>query len=178
MSLISAMAQAEKVIDNSHFLQSSLREKLIEHLFVGEMLRCLWRKHRRDIEVLKAEVDYAGYDLVLECNNVMRHVQLKSSYQSAKTQSVNVHINLANKSCGCVIWISFDADTLQLGPFWWFGAPPKQPLPSLGDQIARQPRGDRTGKKAERPFLRVVRKSKFQQLQTMDDVVRALFGEL
>ena len=109
---------------------------------------------------------------------MLRHVQLKSSYQSAKTRSVNVHVNLASKPCGCVIWISFDGDTLELGPFWWFGAPPKQPLPALGDQIARQPRGDSTGKKAERPLLRVVRKSKFRQLQTMDDVVRELFSEV
>jgi hypothetical protein len=29
-----------------HFLQSSLREKLLEHVFIGKLLQCLWRKGR------------------------------------------------------------------------------------------------------------------------------------
>jgi hypothetical protein len=57
----------EGTLDTSHFLQSSLREKLLEHLFIGELLRRLWRLGRRDIEVLRAEIDASGYDLVLEC---------------------------------------------------------------------------------------------------------------
>ena len=61
--------------ETAHFLESGLREKVLEHLFVGDLLRCLWRKGARDIEVLRAEVDRAGYDLVLECNGVLRHVQ-------------------------------------------------------------------------------------------------------
>jgi hypothetical protein len=69
----------EDARDTSHFLQSSLREKLLEHVFIGELLRCLWRLGRRDIEVLRAEIDASGYDLVLECNGVLRYVQFKSS---------------------------------------------------------------------------------------------------
>ena len=91
--------------DTAHFLESGLREKVIEHLFVGDLLRCLWRQGSRDIEVLRAEVDRAGYDLVLECNGVLRHVQLKSSHRSAKTRDVKIHVNLAEKPSGCVIWI-------------------------------------------------------------------------
>jgi len=80
--------------ETAHFLESGLREKVLEHLFVGDLLRCLWRKGVRDIEVLRAEVDRAGYDLVLECNGVLRHVQLKSSHRSAKTRDVKIHVNL------------------------------------------------------------------------------------
>ncbi len=43
-----------------HFLHSSLREKVIEHLFVGEVLKALWRSGNRDFEVLRAEVDRGG----------------------------------------------------------------------------------------------------------------------
>jgi hypothetical protein len=46
--------------DTTHFLYSSLREKVLEHLFVGDVLRCLWRRGARDIELLRAEVDAAG----------------------------------------------------------------------------------------------------------------------
>jgi hypothetical protein len=45
------MDSPEGTLDTSHFLQSSLREKLPEHVFIGELLRCLWRLGRRDIEV-------------------------------------------------------------------------------------------------------------------------------
>jgi hypothetical protein len=138
------MDQPQGTFDTSHYVQSSLREKLLEHVFIGELLRCLWRSGRRDIEVLRAEIDASGYDLVLECNGVLRHVQFKSSYRSsyrdARTRDVTVHVNLSKKPSGCVIWIVFDADTLKLGPFLWFGAPPRQPLPALGDRIARQAR--------------------------------------
>jgi hypothetical protein len=42
------------------FLFSSLREKVLEHLFVGELLPYLWRSRRTDIEALRAEVDFRG----------------------------------------------------------------------------------------------------------------------
>lgn len=170
------MSEAEVAANRSHFLQSSLREKLLEHLFVGDLLRALWRKGCRDIELLRAEIDYAGYDLVVECNGVMRHIQLKSSHSSSSTRDVKVHLSLAKKPCGCVIWINFDAETLALGPFLWFGASPNTALPSLGNRIARHTKADRTGTKAARPNLRLIARSQFQELTTMDDVVAALFG--
>ena len=170
------MSEVELTVDRSHFLQSSLREKLLEHLFVGDLLRALWRKGRRDIEVLRAEIDYAGYDLVVECNAVMRHIQLKTSHSLSKTCDVKVHMSLAGKPGGCVIWIKFDIETLALGPFLWFGAPPNERLPGLGDRIARHTKADSTGTKGERPNLRVVTRRQFDQLATMDDVVTKLFG--
>jgi hypothetical protein len=170
------MTQVEIGIDQSHFLQSSLREKLLEHLFVGDLLRTLWQKGRRDIEVLRADIDYAGYDLVIECNKVLRHIQLKSSHSAARTSNVTVHLSLADKPCGCVIWINFDATTLQLGPFLWLGAEPGAVLPPLGPRMARQTRAGRAGIKASRPNHRVVAKKEFKELTTMNEVVSALFG--
>jgi hypothetical protein len=163
-------------LDTSHFLQSSFREKLLEHVFVGELLQCLWCANRRDIEVLRAETDASGYDLVLECNGVLRHVQFKSSHRDASTRGVTVHVNLAKKPSGCVVWIVFDSGTLELGPFLWFGAPPGQPLPPLGDRIARHTKGDSTGRKAPRPNLRVVGRNQFKELPSIDDVAIELFG--
>src|SRR2546422_3216376 len=106
------------------YLDSSLREKLIEHVFVGDLLRLLWRSGALDVEVLRAEVDRGGYDLVLESNNVLRQVQFKSSHRGAKTSEVAINLKLAGKPSGCVIWVLFDQDTLQLGPFLWFGGAP------------------------------------------------------
>src|SRR5688572_9636258 len=126
MSLIRRGGSVRPMSDESLFLHSSLREKVLEHLFVGDLLRCLWRLGRRDIEVLRAEVDYAGYDLVLECNRVVRHVQLKSSHRNSATRSVNAHVGLPLKPSACIVWIRFDPSTMELRLFLWFGAEPGQ----------------------------------------------------
>ena len=68
-----------------HSEHSSNREKLLEHLFIGEVLRCLWRKGIATAEFLRPEVDSGGYDLVIDCNSILRHIQLKSSHREAKT---------------------------------------------------------------------------------------------
>jgi hypothetical protein len=101
--------------DKALFTNSSLREKILEHQFVGELLRVLWCKGMRQVELLKAEVDAGGYDLVLECNGVTRHVQLKSSYRGAKTSRVNIHVGLQRRDSGCVIWIMFDPASTHRG---------------------------------------------------------------
>ena len=110
---------------------------MIEHLFVGELLRSLWRKGVRDIEVLRPEVDRSGYDLALKSNGVLRHIQFKASHRLAKTAELNIHIDLQRKPSGCVIWIWFDPETMELGPYLWFGARPHQPIPALGDKRSR-----------------------------------------
>lgn len=165
------MDQQQAAFDTSHFLQSSLREKLLEHVFIGELLQCLWRQGRRDIEVLRAEIDYLGYDLVLECNGVLRYVQLKSSHRDATTRDVNVNLSLAKKRGACVIWIRFDADTMELGPYLWLGGKAGQDLPPLGDRVARHTKADKSGVKAERPNLRVVGRGSFKPLETIESVV-------
>ena len=35
-------------------------------------------------------------------------------------------------------WILFDAETLELDPYYWFGGGPRAPLGDLGSRIARQ----------------------------------------
>lgn len=162
--------------DNRHSIDSGLREKVIEHLFVGDVLRCLWRQGVRDMEVLRAEVDRAGYDLVMEADGVMRHIQLKASFHGAKTARVGLHTDLSRKPSGCAIWIWFDPLSMQLGPYLWFGGEPGQPLPPLGERVGRHTRGDSTGRKAERQNIRIITRGQFVSLATMDDVVRALFG--
>src|SRR5262245_17978717 len=122
---------------------SSALEKLLEHLFVGDLLRCLWQSGARDMEVLRAEVDRGGYDLVLEANGVRRYLQLKASHARAKAREVKINTNLARKPGGCVIWMRYDPMTLQLGPFLWFGGKPGQALPSLGEKIGRHTKGNK-----------------------------------
>jgi hypothetical protein len=155
---------------------SSAREKVLEHLFVGELLRCLWRRGIRNMEVLRAEVDMGGYDLVLEANKVLRYVQLKFSHRTSATANVPVNVNLEGKPGGCVVWMKFDPETVELGPYLWFGANPGEPALSLGSKIARHSKGDKNGVKAFRPNIRVLPIGRFQRLNSIDEVVDALFG--
>jgi hypothetical protein len=161
----------------SHYLYSSLREKLVEHVFIGELSRCLWRRGIREVEILRPETDFAGYDLAIECNGILRHIQLKSSHRAAKTREVTIQTRLAQKPSGCVIWIYFDGD-LKLGPLLWFGGQPGTSIPSLGDRLARQTRGDRTGHKKERRNLRIIEKRRFTVITSVEDAVPLLFGPI
>ena len=160
-----------------HSHQSSHLEALLEHLFLGSLLRTLWCAGPVSVEVIKPLVDDAGYDVVLEAKGVVRHIQLKSSFRGSKTARQKVHLRLADKPSGCVIWIRFDPKTMELGPFLWFGSGPGKPLPDLKKfKVARHTKGDAAGHKAERPMHRVVPKGQFETLNTINDVVEALFG--
>jgi hypothetical protein len=62
-----------------HSLYSTLRERIVEHVFLGGVLQTLWRTNRFDVDVLRAEFDAGGYDLVIRCGLVVRYIQLKTS---------------------------------------------------------------------------------------------------
>jgi hypothetical protein len=162
-----------------HSLYSSYREALLEHLFAGEVMRYLWLRGIHRMEVLKPQVDDGGYDLVLEANGVTRHVQLKASHHSSTTARVGVNLRLSEKPSGCVVWMRFDPNTLELGPFLWFGAPPGERLPDLsGFAIGKHTKANAEGIKLERPNVRVVQRHKFEEVESVADLVERLFGSL
>lgn len=75
------------------YRESSFREKMLEHVFISEVLQETWLRHGRTIEVLRSEVDSSGYDLVLEYNGIVRHVQLKGSRADSATALQKVNTN-------------------------------------------------------------------------------------
>ncbi len=161
---------------NQHFTKSSYREKLIEHLFVGELLKLSWLNDSCSLEVAKPEVDNQGYDLIAESNHVVRHIQLKTSHRGAAAAKQKVHVALSNKPSGCVVWVLFDEMTMELGPFLFFGNAPGEPLPNLeGLRVAKHTKADASGTKAERPDIREVPKSRFSPYTTIDEIYAALF---
>ena len=163
-------------IDSQHYADASAREKLVEHVFLGDLLRALWLRKIADVGVLRPEVDSGGYDLALECRGVSRHVQLKSSHSGAKRTSITANIRLLDCPSACILWIYFDPDTLLLGPFLWFGGAPGEKIPALGEKIAKHTKHNAKGKRSLKPGHRVIPKSSFTRLDTMDEVVQRLFG--
>ena len=163
---------------SKHSHHSSFREKLIEHLLIGELLKCSWKNGDCALEISRPEVDRTGYDLLAEHRGCLRHIQLKGSRRASATVTQKVHVALADKPSGCVVWVYLDDDSLQLGPFLFFGGEPGQRLPALTSfTVARHTKGNAEGYKAERPNFRVVPKAKFKRLDTIDDLWLELFGD-
>src|SRR3981189_3748082 len=98
--------------DPAHYAGSSARENLIEHVFLGELLRGLWRRNVQDLEVLRPEVDSGGYDLALEFRGLPRHMQLKSSFTGARRSEVTASVKLLERPSACILWIFFEPETL------------------------------------------------------------------
>jgi len=164
---------------SDHSLLSSYREMLLEHLFAGEVMRHVWLSGIKRLEILKPQVDDGGYDLVLEGNSIIRHVQLKATFRGSTVARFNVNTGLAVKPSGCVVVMLFEPQTLELGPFLWFGAPPGQPLPDLRRYpIAKHTKGNAQGIKLQRPNLRVIPRSAFETAATVADLAERLFGVL
>ena len=163
-----------------HSRESSFREKLIEHLFVAELLKHSWKRaHQQDatlIEVSRADVDRGGYDLIAEVNGCLRHIQIKGSVLGSKTARQKVHVALADKPSGCVVWVYLNEEDWNLGPFLYLGGEPGKPMPPLGEKVARHTKGDATGEKRERPNIREINKGRFRKLDTVEQVWEALFG--
>jgi hypothetical protein len=47
-----------------HSTHSTLRERIVGNLFIGDVLRTLWRRGITDVEILRPEFDAHGYDVV------------------------------------------------------------------------------------------------------------------
>ncbi len=161
---------------SAHSSDSSLREQALGHVFLGQLLTFMWQSGARDIEVLKSEVDRGGYDLVLEANGIIRHVQLKSSFRGSKVREVDVSTKLLRKPGGCVLWIEFDSESLGIGRFYWFGGKAGTALPDLGLRVSRHSKGNSDGEKNERPIHRVLTRGRFEPLADIREVVERLFG--
>ncbi len=158
-------------------LHSLFREKLIEHFLVGELLKHSWSRGDCALEISRPEVDRAGYDLVAEHGDVLRHIQLKASRQGAATGKLNIHLDLAKKPSACVVWVVFDEDSLALTEFRFFGEEPGQRLACLCDhEVAKHTKANADGVKTERPNLRVLRKKHFRELSGVKELWSALFG--
>jgi hypothetical protein len=161
---------------SAHSLDSSLREQALGHIFLGQLLVFMWRNGGRDIEVLKSEVDRGGYDVVLESNGVIRHVQLKSSFRGSKVREVDVSTKLLRKPGGCILWLEFDRESLAIEGYYWFGGKAGTALPDLGMRVARHSKGNSDGEKTERPIHRVLTRGRFEALKNISEVVERLFG--
>lgn len=168
------MASSDVEIHSTH---STLRERIAEHVFVGEALRIMWRLGVVDVEVLRPEFDAHGYDLVIARGNVVRHIQLKTG-TAVKPGDVSIPMSLSDKPSGCVLWIHV-THGLDLGPYFGFGGAPSEPLPGIAHLgVPRRVTHNKQGIRPNRVNHRLVPKDQFQRLESIDEVLAKLLGDL
>jgi hypothetical protein len=178
-------------IDKSseHYVHSSLREMIIEHLFIGSILKSLWLKKQFGVEILKPQVDNAGYDLVLTCkyknkvnasdnHTIIRYIQLKSTCSGGKRANVNVSIKLTQKPHWCVIWIFFNPDSFKFDSFFMYDAQSgSHSLEECGFKRTKHTKGDSLGEKKNRLDQRDIPKGRFEEFKTINQVIERLFSK-
>jgi hypothetical protein len=164
----------------SVYLKSNFYEQLVEHVFISELLQEAWYRYGVTVEVLRSEIDSSGYDIVFECNGIVRHVQMKTSAVGARAAHRNVNIALAGKPSGCILWVFRDEDlhTCRMKlTYRFFGAAPGRPLPDLnGYRVGKHPKGNAQGIKSERPDIRLVPRGAFVDVGSTTELLDVLFG--
>lgn len=161
-----------------HYMHSLLRERIVEHVFVGDALRRLWQRGVTEIELLRAEFDAGGYDLVMSYGSIVRHIQFKAIVVGGSRTSITANLNLMQKPSGCILWIVV-TPALDVHSYLWFGGAPGQPLPDLREmKVAKHSKANAAGVKLARPNQRVVPRSAFTPLASLDAVLEQLFGPL
>jgi hypothetical protein len=159
--------------DERHFRESTRREKVVEHLFVGELLRLFWVRNAQ-VQVLRPEVDAAGYDVVLTKGRVTRHLQIKAS--TGKRKDFPINISLAAQSSGCIVWLVVN-EALQFQRFYWYGDRPGRRLPDIEVfPVARRTTPRRDGERPERPSIRAVPSAEFTEVPSIEALAAKLFG--
>ena len=153
-----------------------LREVILEHLFVGQLLQYFWSKGQYDVEILRSEFDAHGHDLVIVRGDLTRHVQLKTKLKAGKAARYKLALGLGERPSGCVIVIEVENDLTICG-FRYFGRKPGERLPNITDaSIAKHTKGNAVGVKLERASQRDVALGRFDRFETMEDLAVALLG--
>lgn len=152
---------------------------MLEHLFLSRILREAWTRRGTTIEVLRPEVDRSGYDIVLEHDDVVRHVQLKASKEGSRPAPFRVNLALASKPAGCVIWLTFadlDLEEKMHLQYWYFGGGPREKLDLSGLRVSHRTTPNLNGLHPERANIRDIPRARFRRLRDIREVYDVLFG--
>jgi hypothetical protein len=152
--------------DYNEYSSSVIREKMLLHRFLGEIYSSFWTRSDYSIEVLFAEVDNAGYDVVLMKGNQPAYIQLKAINKESKTNLFNINKRLQEKPGGCVVLIEYTSDSLS---YHYFKA---ENL--IQYKTAKHAKANSKGIKGEREGIVQVSKRKFDAC-TLDELIEKLF---
>ena len=103
------------------FQKSTLMEQFGTYAFIRDIRETAWIEFKRQIFVLRGEVDAFGYDILLMCNEKKRYIQLKSTKTPKRSRIQPVNINLAEKEGGGVVWQTRDEKKMVWKEMWKCG---------------------------------------------------------
>ncbi|MFN0156940.1 MAG: hypothetical protein ACKVRP_02580 [Bacteroidota bacterium] len=161
------------------YLKSSFYEQLTEHAFISEVLQEAWFRFGEVVDVCRSEIDATGYDIMLECRGIIRHVQLKSSDKDSKAANQKVNIALSARPSGCIVWLFRKEDPVNyriILKYRFFGKKPGRPLDLSKFRVARHTKGNSKGIKGERPNIRIIPKKEFVPIDDTKGILQKLFG--
>jgi hypothetical protein len=169
--------QIEPDLDSSR--DSSSFERLLELALIADLTQEAWFGRHQIVDVLHSTVDAFGHDVVFECGQVLRHVQIKGRAMNGTTTRYKINTRLAARPSGCVIWLGWqrrtDVNRLDM-EYRWLGGLPGERLPDLGNTVAKHTKANAQGIKIERPDIRIVPPSRFEKLASMSELLDRLFG--
>ena len=169
------MEEIDAITKNSSFV-----ENMMEHVFISEILQEAWIKRKEKIDILRAEVDDSGYDIIISKGNTTRYIQLKTSIVGGKRRKQKLNINLVDKLNGCIVWMIRDIDERERFKlkYLYFGSPVGCKFPDISIyKIGKYGKGNAHGVKLERPAIREIPKSAFKEINTTSSLYDKLFNE-
>ena len=172
-------ADTEAPSELSATAASSSMEHLLEHVVLADLLQEAWFGRGQLIDILHSSVDAFGHDVVLECGQVLRHVQFKARRLDATTSTYKINTRLADRPSGCVVWLGWlrrPSENRVDIEYRWFGGLPGEPLPDIGDVVAKHAKANAAGVKLERPDIRRINLGKFERLDGVPALLQRLFG--
>jgi hypothetical protein len=158
--------------------RSSYVENVLRHALVAGLSCAVWsRDPRASLQVFNAEVDDAGFDLVLSLGARVRYVQLKQAHADKTPTHCSVRLSFSQMAGACVVLMAHEIDTLHLRHFRFFGAGPSEPMPSLDGMRASKVPGRRNaaGERKIREHYRDLVMRRFLGPLSFDQLVDVLF---
>ncbi|TAF73591.1 MAG: hypothetical protein EAZ53_12115 [Bacteroidetes bacterium] len=158
-------------IDFKDYEASVMREKLLLHKFLFEIYEYFWVTRNDSLEVLHAEIDNFGYDIVVCANKQTKHIQLKSLVSGGTTASFKINDRLELKTGGCVVIQEYEQVLSEIKvKYHFFDA---KDLSSFNN--AKHTKANADGEKKIREGIKEVPKGKFISFKSSKEFIEFLF---
>jgi hypothetical protein len=160
--------------------RSSHVENILTHALVAAVAQDLWRRDPWvSLQVFQAEVDDAGFDLVLGCVGVMRYIQVKQVHLKGAASKFSIRLDFSLLPGSCAVVVVHEAESLEIDHFLFFGGRSDEPMPSIKDRKSTRAPGRRSavGERKLRLHYRDVPRRNFLGPLTDHELVDRLFPE-
>lgn len=165
--------------------RSSYIENVLRHALVAELSRVAWQRDPALVlQVFNAEVDAAGFDIVLGLGEQLRYVQLNQAHAEKTPSHCSVRLAFSRMPGSCVVLMIHHLEDLALRHFFFFGSTPEffgstpeAAMPTIGTLPASKSPGRRNaaGQRKVREHYRDVKVKMFEGPLSAGELFDKLF---